>query len=149
MVCLVLDAHFGHLLANKKTFLLHSSWNAVIQDQAVLIPFTDPHDCPGSSIRVGSDNPPTGATKVQEPITGDKSSVSDSFLPPILTKRFYLAFLILTLLQIAQTTFKCFGCLAQRSNSLQEHTRTVWGFKRRKWHIRSVSAHGNMAQEGK
>lgn len=81
MVCLVLEAHFGHLLAKEKTFHLHSSWNAVVQDQALLIPFTYPRDCPGSSIRVGSDNPPTGATKVQEPITADKSSVSDSFSP--------------------------------------------------------------------
>lgn len=52
MVCLVLEALFGHLLAKEKTFHLHSSWNAVVQDQALLIPFTYPWDCPGSSIEL-------------------------------------------------------------------------------------------------
>lgn len=70
--------------------------------------------------------------------TGDKSKISDSFFAN--TKQFYIAFLILTLLQTAQATFKSLKCLAQRANSLKEHTSHCCGVQK-KQHILTVSAH--------
>lgn len=62
--------------------------------------------------------------------TGDKSKIFDSFFAN--TKKFYLAFLILTLLQTAQATFKSLNCLAQRANSLKEHTSHCCGVQKKK-----------------
>lgn len=48
------------------------------------------------------------------------------------TKRFYLAFLIPTLLQIAQAIFKSLNRMAQRANSLKEHTSHCCGVQKKK-----------------
>lgn len=109
-------------------FLSAAKWESsnTVADSALLLQARPAEE----ALFVSSDNPPTHVVQVLEPTTGDTSSTADSFFPN--AQRFYLVFLILNLLQIAQATFTSFNCLAQRTNSLQEHTSHYCGVRKKK-----------------
>lgn len=86
------------------------------------------------------------ATYVLAPKTSDKASISDSF-PPHSTKMFYLAFLLLTLLQIVQTTFNSLITWLNGPIHSKNTLVTIVEFKRKKKeHILSVWAPLDLAK---
>lgn len=117
IVCLALAVHFSPLLA--KIFWLYSHHYSVIQYQALLHPFITPELTQKAPFKFFLTTIYRCYQKL-EPKTGDKFSIFYSSFSN--TKRFYLTFLMLSLLHIGQATFKSFNCLAQKADSLKEHT---------------------------